>query len=416
MVISEFNLESTPYGFRLHTHKVGCFRIFGLFFFVPGLLMLATLFEVIEVKSPSHGTVEWVVLFLMGLVFLFGGLALGFYRSYTLIDTRQNKIIKQQGLLRLKKSDEFLLDNVTEIVISRIIITDSDGPDYPAFPVILQAKNGHHFSLGEYQEIDDAIRISIEIAGRLGLKVYDSTIDGRPEIKSGQMNRNPSSDTVQIPNKYKYQELDFKWDGNQESLSRLNIARSSGVSFYKVEYPKFLISNMIVCLFSLGFFVSFFGWKFHEIIPEILGGFFDDNFLKSPEIFFSTIIGTVFTGFLLIPTLLLPIAWLKPHKFAIIGVGADGLFLHDPHIAMMGKKMTKKPLQNLLVRYSEIIGMDIKTKQQRGKHKIWKWEKRDNFIGLRVGREFYELGSGLDKEQLQRIAEDIKPYMMQNPR
>jgi hypothetical protein len=415
MLISQFNLETTPFGFRLHTHKVGCFRVFGVFFLLPGLLMLAALFELIEVKSPPHGTIEWIVLFLLGLAFSGGGLALSLYRSYILIDTRLQKVIKQEGLFRLKNSDEVSLQQITEIIISRTIITDSDGPDYVAFPIILQAKNGHNFTLGEYHEMNDAIKVAIPIASRLGLKVFDSTIDGKPEIKTYQADKNEDLRQDTISSKYNYHDLNFKWDGHDNSLSRLLIANARGIIFYKIEYPNFIISRLIVALFSLGFFISFFGWKIHETVPEVLSGFWHDNFLTSPEVFFSTIFGTIFILFLLTPVLLVPITWLRPRKFSIIAVGSDGLYLHDPHALTMGRKTLGKPIQNQLHRYSDIIGMDLKTKKQNRSRKTWKWEKRDNFIGLRVGQEFYELAVGLDKEQLEIIANSIKPHMLRNP-
>ena len=415
--LSNYNLESTSSGFRLKASQLGCMRIFGVMFLLPGIFIVAALFQLIDVKTPAYGTGEWAGLFLLGLAFGGFGAAITFYRSYILIDLRTRKAIYMWGIFKVRERETFSLDNVSEMIISRTIIPNSDGPDYVAFAVIFLSKNGHNFEVGYYRKMADAIRVAVPITRRMGLKVFDATVNGRPEITAEDMNdRGTVTGDASTLSRYDFQGLSFKWDGHSESLSRLLKVNQGGISFFKIVYPKLITQRTVVTLFGVIFFVYFFGWRLDQIIPQIFSGFFDPNFLHSPEIFFTSIIGSAFVLFLLGPVLGLITIILKSAPYAILGVGNDGLYIHDPKARSMGRRYHRKSTKHLLVRYADILSIDIQTAEKKfGRQKVWKWEKSNNFIALRIGTEFYEVGNGLDRAQLEMIANEIKLHLLRNP-
>ena len=401
MSVSDYNLETIEAGFLINNSKRGCLRVFGILFLLPGLLILAALFQIVDIKTPQSGTGEWAGLFLLGLAFIGFGSAISFYRSHIVIDLRRKQAIRMQGLLNLKGRESFSLENVTEIIISRMVIPDSDGPDQIVYPVIFLDKKGHHFEVGYYREMAMAIRVAMDIAERLGVKIYDTTIDGRPEITAADMvAAGAAPETANLLSRYDFSGLQFKWDGHKNSVSKLLTASKGGINFYKIQQSKFLWQRTIITLFGVGFFIHFFGWAIHETVPKIFRGFLEPNFLRSPEVFFATIIGSAFAIFLFSPIIFLILKVIMPAEFTIIGVGTDGLYLHQ------------KRKRHEFIRYADIPGLDVHAKESdTKKHKFWQ-NMSDNYLGLRAGTNFYEIGKGLEREQLQIIAEDIKPHII----
>lgn len=407
-----YNLLTTESGFRLDDVQRGCLRLFGIIFMLPGAFILASLFKFTSTKTPEYGSLEWTGLLILGLAFVTFGLVLALYRSYIDIDLKNREVRVMQGIWRAKRGESFPLDSLEKLTVSRIVNTNSDASDGVSFPVTLVALNGHNFSIGYYVHIADALRIAAVISTRLGLKAYDTTVKPHIEITSadiqGREKFGDSSLSANLSN-YNIRGLSFKWDGRTESLSRLSTARRDGIIFYKIEYPKLLLRELVVLLFFTGAFISFLGWRIDQAIPEILGGFFDPLFLQSAEVFFTTVFGSFFLLFLTAPIISAVIKFLLPPAYALVGVGASGLYLHDPS----PKKLSyfPEPYKNLLIRYADIKGIDIKIKKPSRTSKLWKIEKLDNFITLRTGTKIYEIGSGLDHEQLLTILEKIKPHL-----
>ena len=310
----------------------------------------------------------------------------------------------------------FPVGDIKELFISRMSVPTSDGPDDIVFAVMFLKTSGQDFPVGYYREMSEALRVSTEIAARMGLKIFDTTVDGRPEVNMSITRETTSGDqdgnfAPEPSSRYAYQNAPFKWDGYTASLSKLYTAKQNGVSFYKIQYPKFLIHRAIIALFGAGFIFYFFGWSIDTAIPKIFGGYLNPEFFTSVEVFFTTIFGTFFILFLFCPIINVIVRAILPAKYCIVGVGSDGLYLHAPKAFRMGRRHKRKPFSHQLVRYTDIQGMDIKAKTETKDRKVWKSEKVNNFIGLRVGTDFYEVGCGLDMHQLQLIADDIKMHI-----
>ena len=410
----EYDLKEISYGFRLGEGQAGCLKVMGMIFMTPGIFMLLALFQLISVKTPPPQSVEWLGLLGLALAFLCFGLFMGFYRSYTDIDLRRREVRAMSGLFSMQQKDRYALDDVKELGISRMVVPDSDGPDDVVFPVNMLSDKGHNFVLGYYRDMADAMRVAVTIAGRLGVKVYDTTVAARPEITAADILRQAAKTWGDaVPAAYSTQGLPFVWDGNNNSLSQLLTAAANGVNFYRVEYPKYLLPRFFVVVFAWGFYINFFGWRIDQSIVEIFSGYFDHLFFSSVEIFFTTIIGSAFALFLIVAPLLSFIYLaLRPARYIFIGVGGNGLYLHDPTPLRLKRRNFRTEANNLLIRYADIKGLDIKIKKARKDGKQWKIEKVDNFIALRVGTDFYEIACGLEREQLEIIARDIRNHMM----
>lgn len=410
--VSCYNLLTTQSGFRLDDVQKGCLRLFGIIFMLPGIFILASLFEFTSAKTPEYGSLEWAGLLILGLAFAAFGLTLGLYRSYIDIDLKSREVRVMKGLWHAKKDESFPLDGLEKLTVSRMVNADSDGLDNIVFPVTLVALNGHNFSIGYYVHMADALRIAAVISTRLGIKAYDTTVKPHIEITSADIQNKEKVEDSSPPanlSNYNIRGLSFKWDGHTESLSRLSTAHRDGIDFYKIEYPKFLLRDFVISLVFMGAFLSFFGWRIDQAISEILEGFYNPLFLQSAEVFFTTAFGSIFILFLIGPIISAIIKSLFPPAYALVGVGMSGLYLHDPNPKRLSHR--PEPCKNLLIRYADVKGMDIKTKKAPRESKLWKIEKFDNFITLRTGTKLYEIGAGLDHEQLVTILEKIKPYL-----
>jgi hypothetical protein len=410
--INCYNLSTTESGLRLEDSQRGCLHLLGVIFTLPGIFVLASLFKFTNTKTPEYGSLEWAGLLILGLAFSAFGLALGLYRSYIDIDLKSREIRVMKGIWRTKKDEFFPLEGLEKLTVSRMVNMDSDSSDNIVFPVTLVALNGGNFSIGYYVHIADALRIAAVISTRLGLKAYDTTVKPHIEITAADIQDREkvrdSSPSANLSN-YNIQGLSFEWDGHTESLSRLFTAHRDGVIFYKIEYPRFLLREFAISLVFMGAFISFFGWRIDQAASEILGGFFDPLFLQSAEVFFTTIFGSIFVLFLVGPIISATVKSLCPPAYALVGISMSGLYLHDPN----PKRLNYRPesYQNLLIRYADIKGVDIKIKESGGKSKLWKIQKFDNFIALRAGTKLYEIGAGLDHKQLLTILEKIKSHL-----
>lgn len=411
--VRDYDAQPTSFGYRLGSGGRGCLTIFGFFFLIPGLYLLASLFQFTPTKTPEPFSGEWFGLFLLVLAFSIFGSALSFYRSFTEIDFKKQEIRILKGVFSAKVTERFPLNDFYSIIVTREVSQSADSDDEIIYPVRLNAKSGRNFVLANYLILADSIKLAVEIGARCGLKAYDKTTPAEIELTTQdttQKLETEASSTV-----LDLKDIQFIWDGNLTSLSQLWTGQRHGMPIYKIIYPKFLGGKLVPLVMGVGFFIYLFGWRIDKVSVEIFGGFFDDAFITSPEVFFSTIFGSLFVIFLVYaPAISLLIATLSKPKYVVIGILSSGLYMDDPFGIASRKHFPPQKIKSLTVYYEKIKRLDIKTADKSQHRKQWKWEKRNNYIAIRFGNKYYEIANGLNLNQLQKIAEEISQRMLRN--
>lgn len=415
--IGHYDVKQTPFGLRLGEGPKGCLAIFGLFFAVPAIFMLAALSKQFpSIKGPELGTLEWAGLFILALAFAAFATGMMFYRHATEVDFRKREIRVMNGLFTAKSRDRFLFDDFENISVLREIARDSDSDDYVIYPVKMNSKTGHNVTLANYIRLEDSIRLAVEIAERSGLKAFDTTTETRLPLTTSdttQSQNTPALTGNPLPD---IGNVTYTWDNNSTSLSRLSVGQYHGLPAYRVTYPKPYGGALIGTGFGIGFYIYLFGWRIDETIVKIFEGFSDPRFPNSAEVFFSTLFGAAFTLFLVyIPLIRLVLLLLRPPYSALIVTTERGLYLHDPKRAWPNMKASNERFSHMTIPYGDIKSLDIKTAQTPKSRKQWKIEKRENFIAIRAGNKLYEIAYGLDWEQLNRIATEIQKRMLRTP-
>jgi hypothetical protein len=398
--IGNYDAQQTPFGYRLGEGGRGCLAIFGFIFLLPGLYLLASLFQITPTKTPEALSGEWFGLLLFAVAFSIFGSALGFYRSFTEIDFKKQEIRISKGIFVAKIAESLPLSDFNSIVITREVSPNTESDDEFVYPVRLNAKNGRHCILANYSRLEDSIKLAVEVGARSGLKSYDKTTAAELELTTHDTNQ--KLDTDMSSPVLDLRDTQFIWDGNIASLSQLWTGQLHGMPIYKIVYPKHLGRRLIPLAMGMGFFIYLFGWRIDKVSVEIFSGFFDASFTTSAEVFFSTIFGSLFVIFLIYaPAIGVLIGALSKPQYSVIGIISSGLYIGG----------TKKS-EVLTLSYDKIKSLDIKTANKIEGQKQWKLEKRNNLIALRFGDKYYEIAKGLDLNQLQKIAGEISQRML----
>lgn len=406
-VSHQYDAKIMPFGLRFGESQRGCLQVFGLFFLLPGLCIItASLGLFPTTKYPEIFSGVWFALMALGLAFAGFGMFMVFYRDFIDVDAKKLEIRMMRGLFIPKLKTRYAMTEFKEILLTRQINQNADSEDDVVFNLMMIAKNGQNLSMGGYSFLGNAIQVGLEIAGYSGLKFFDATVGARRELTLGDIQKLQP----QMPDdmtRYDMRGATFKWDEHIQSLSRLYIAQHNGNRFYKIEYPKRLVMRLVVSIFSYGFFMHFIGWNLVKLLNELADGFMSPHLFTSAEVFFTTMMLSFWTLFLIVLPLVMMIrALVFPAPFTIVGIGQGGLYLSIPKGVTARRSNKKRTLTEIVLRYQDIHGIEIKAKDYK-----WKAQKIENFIALRSGTEFYELASGLDKEQLEMIAADIKTHL-----
>lgn len=403
----QYDAKKMPFGLRFGESQRGCLQVFGSFFLLPGICIITILLGLFPTtKYPEVFSGEWFGLMGLGVAFAGFGTFMVFYRDFMEVDAKKLEIRRMSGLFIPKLKARYDVTGFKDILLTRQIDSDSDGDTQIVFHLMMTSKDGQNVSLGGYSFLENAIQVGLDIAGHTGLKFFDATVNGRRELTLNDISK-PQLQVKDDLARYDTRGAVFKWDNHVQSLSRLYTAQHNGQRYYKIADSKYLIMRLVMITFSYGFFIYFIGWDLRKILNELVDGFMSPQLFTSVEVFFTTMLLSFWTLFLIVlPFFMMVRAVFLPAPYSIIGVAQSGLYLRIPKSISVRRGDRKRILTDVLLRYQDIHGIEIKAKDYK-----WKAQKIENFIGLRAGAEFYELASGLDKEQLEMIAADIKTHL-----
>ena len=150
--------------------------LFGLPFFLAGLVMTLTLLGFLHVKVNPEPRSQWAFLWLvtMGLVFTGIGAVLTFGRRWTFIDTSRGVLVRSYGLLVPLKTQERPLSEFNAVVVA-YNMGDSDSPE--TYPVRLRAFAGPDFVVRSPQKFAESRVLAEYLSGFLRFPLVDTITD-----------------------------------------------------------------------------------------------------------------------------------------------------------------------------------------------------------------------------------------------
>jgi hypothetical protein len=153
----------------------GCIALFGLPFFAAGVGLLLAVAGIIPLENAAPGPgLAWLVVSLLGAVFIGVGGTLAFGRTWITIDASARTAVSQAGPLVALTTHTHLLDDYTHVVIG-FVRGDSDTSD--SFPVTLKGRAGADLPLltsGRYGEARDC---AAAVARLLHVEIEDASTD-----------------------------------------------------------------------------------------------------------------------------------------------------------------------------------------------------------------------------------------------
>lgn len=154
----------------------GCLSLFGLPFFLAGILVALIGIRVVPVSNAADvPTWAWPLIFLMGFAFVSvgGGLVLG--RRWITLDKAQGIVSKRWGLLVPMRGETYSLRDY-EAVVLRFAAGDSDTAD--RYPVSLKAKAGQaDFALSTSAQYGESRERAAAVAKFLDFPLVDASTD-----------------------------------------------------------------------------------------------------------------------------------------------------------------------------------------------------------------------------------------------
>lgn len=162
----------------------GCLSVFGFPFFCAGVFLLLGSLKIIPFQNaneiPASG---WVAMFLMSLLFAGVGGALLFGRRQTRIDLMEGRIFKEMKIFVPVKSETYLIADYKTVAI-RFESGGSDSSD--TYPVVLvPSQSGRPLSLYSSIRYADSREFAAAVSQFLKFPLEDTATDHKSLIEPG---------------------------------------------------------------------------------------------------------------------------------------------------------------------------------------------------------------------------------------
>ena len=389
------------------TRGHGCLRVFGLFFLLPGLMVLGMALGIVPTTPPLEpGTIPWAACLFMGLIFSAVGGWIAFYTTKLVFDSNRQQVQFYGGLMfkRLSMSGESIADFPR--LILRVAEISDDGAASYYYMLQLERQNGIALPVARFTEVQAALSLAKLIQQRFShLEVVDKTMETPKVLSANDMDHQLAMKEA-APRQLAKAEIDglrFREVVSAGSYSRLFQAEHKGGTVFKVQYPKHFVMRLIVLAGCYAFYGNFMGWDVRRQWDWFTKEIDVTNF--TVETFFSSIMaGAWFLFLIVLPAIGVIKEWVKKPRQAILFVERDHLLVDDmsPQ-TQRGKYHIIKDV----IRQDEIRGIDVKAE---GKD-TWKIAKRANMLVIRVPKGMIRTAHALDKSQLEVIRETIQRTM-----
>lgn len=333
---------------RLEVHKGGgCIGCFGIPFFLAGIFMLLSTFQIIPFSNAKE--VPWygyIILFFMGLVFTAVGSGLVFGRKWVTIDKTRRRIFMAWGLLRPMKGEQYDLNNYISILLKH---NPGDSDTAESFPVALKATDGRtELELNSYTDYGLALEQAMLLSAFLNLKLEDISTDNPIEIKPQDIREGNASLMDKKPIEISAQPLKMKSQVS-ESADELQILLP-GQPFHKSNLIGILIP--LVILFVVG--------------PGAISFFQRTNTPDYVTYFFGGFIGLFF---ILLPIIEVLKAYIRSRSFLTeVIVSSKGISMH--HKTTAGKN-------SIILASQDILSIDFGTRETAITSALKEHEKSD---------------------------------------
>jgi hypothetical protein len=164
----------------------GAIAVFGLPFFIAGLLMLLSVLGLLPWSSSSEFSRNGrPVLLLMGTIFTAIGSILVFGRSWTTLDIAQRIAIKQLGLVVRFWERTFRLDDYSAVSLG-FVRGDSDSSD--RFSGALKGRAGADLSLRSFGSYERAWQCAAAVAQHIRMDLEDASTDHPISLPYAEVN------------------------------------------------------------------------------------------------------------------------------------------------------------------------------------------------------------------------------------
>ena len=179
-----------PPPFRLSSPQVlelreggGCLALFGLPFFIAGLVMALASAGIQPVRIEWEGTPTPIGLAAASAAFLAVGGGLMFGRRWLTLDVGRGLLVRSYGLLVPIRSREHPLTDFSAVVIAYIMGDSDSGEQYP---VRLRSVAGKDFVISTPAKFVDSRRQAEYLSGFLRFPLVDTTTDHETMVAPGR--------------------------------------------------------------------------------------------------------------------------------------------------------------------------------------------------------------------------------------
>lgn len=381
-------------------------RFFGLFFLLPGLFMVGALLGLVPVSNmPASGTMEWVLLFFLGLAFVGAGGWMVFYTTGMVFDGLQSAVVTSSGwsFLRLKSQSQPLSQFRQMVMTYQEESDDSSAVYY--YALWLEDGRGFHQPVARYRDVRATMDLALKLNERFAFNLLDKTMKQEKLLNEDDLIdalRQPGQGSSRFISRKEIEALPFRSPVPGKAYSTLEKAAYKGGTVFRVTYPKFIVMRLFVLGVTLTFFTNFMSWDIDGYVK--MYSEFDIHNLN-PEMFFSTVLATLFILMLVVfPVIGLLREILKKPRYAILFVEPDFLTIDD--MDMQTERGRYHPI-GVTLRRGDIQSVDIKAASA----KTWKIAQYGNGLLIRTRTGIMHTAQALDEAQLEAIRADISTIM-----
>lgn len=228
----------------------GWLSLFGLPFFLAGLFMLLTFFEVIDIGEVTG---DRNAMLIVGSIFTLVGTLLVFGRLKVTIDNGSKKILKTFSIIIPVKKFEYNLTDFNLVEITKEI-RRSDKSTTIVYPVNLKGNDENNLNIKETRDYNKSRLIAEQIAKIIGFNIEDSSTgtavlrENEHLDESLRERKKRTGITVEIPNmpqslferitdRGSY--LEISLPKNKGLMIRILIPLLSMIAFYGIAFSFF---------------------------------------------------------------------------------------------------------------------------------------------------------------------------------
>ncbi len=376
------------------------FRLFGAFFFLPGLFVMALALGLVpmdEPPPPLWGAGAFVLL--IGFVFTLAGFWRLVQKFTVEIDLLRREFVFTTAPFPSSKT---ILQVPFTDIEGFTLIADKDGETSSySYRVKAITRNSAPLNIFSSLKLPDSVGVATLIGQKTGLEVKDQTLGTDRILTPADATRSQQppkeADPVSIDDDR------FREIPSMDAAVKLMQTEYRGVTAFKAIYPKAYIHRFLVCAVLLFINYKLTNFEYGRIIGDMITEWETPKYGRLPLIGFALL-------FLL--TLILPLyGLLKEHfsknRYSLIQIRGDSVSIFE-----MGRLQHNAHRYKIDVELSrtEILAVSAKIAGPE----TWKIAKLENCLQIRTPEKVLRCFHGMNGNHLEIVRDALIKFVQKN--